>query len=115
VGTLPGVYFIAIGTPGPPASVIKRSGDNQIADAGTRLLEPPTVTLFDSYGNPVYGAQVIFSVGSGGGSITGAVQTTTDFGHAAVGTWTLGPTPGLNTLNVNVGSLPTITFSATAQ
>ena len=50
----------------------------------------PTVLVSDSQDNPVAGVTVSFSVASGGGSITGATQTTDASGMAQVGSWTLG-------------------------
>ena len=52
----------------------------------------------DSSGNPVSGLTVTFTVTSGGGSITGGTDVTGDDGIAEVGSWTLGSTPGANTL-----------------
>jgi uncharacterized repeat protein (TIGR01451 family) len=50
----------------------------------------PMVLVTDSQDNPIEGVTVSFSVASGGGSITGATQTTDTSGLAQVGSWTLG-------------------------
>jgi N-acetylneuraminic acid mutarotase len=57
----------------------------------------------DANGNPIAGASVTFAVGSGGGSVTGATVPTNSAGIATVGSWTLGPAVGRNTLTATVG------------
>src|SRR5205823_713547 len=73
------------------------------------------VIVTDPFGNPVSGVSVTFAPGSGGGSVTGATQTTDASGIAAVGSWTLGTTAGSNTLTATSGSLSgsPVTFAAT--
>lgn len=92
------VTFTATATPGPASAVIKAAGDNQTAAAGTAVPTPPAVRVTDSYGNGIAGVQVTFAVTEGGGSVTGATQTTNASGTATVGSWTLGPEPGVNRL-----------------
>jgi hypothetical protein len=70
------------------------------------------VLLKDALGNPLVNAPVVFAVSSGGGTVTGANTTTNGAGIATVGSWTLGVTPGANTLTATSGSL-SISFSAT--
>jgi hypothetical protein len=50
---------------GPPASVVKVSGDNQTAPAGTVLPENPTIQVRDAVGHPVPGAYVQLGAYSG--------------------------------------------------
>ena len=100
-------------TVGPPAVVIKSAGDNQSAEDGTPLAVPPAVIVRDANGNAVAAVTVIFAVGTGGGSVTGGTQATNASGVATVGSWTLG-TVGPNTLTATAGSLPPMTFNATA-
>ena len=58
------------------------------------------------------GVVVTFTVTSGGGVVTdGSIATNPD-GTARVGSWTLGTTPGLNTLMASVNGLPSVTFGA---
>jgi CARDB len=98
-----------------PAIMSKNAGDAQTAAPGTAVPTPPSVLLRDSLGNPAVGEAVTFSVGSGGGSITGATQVTNASGIATVGSWTLGSV-GPNTLTATsagaVGS--PVTFAAIA-
>lgn len=109
------ITFTATGTAGAPSQIRVQSGDGQNAVAGSAVASPPTVVVQDVNNNPVAGVQVTFAVASGGGSITGATPTTDASGLAAVGSWTLGPTPGPNTLTVTfagmVGSPLIITAS----
>ena len=111
--------FNATALPGPPAHVAANGGDGQASAAGTAVAIPPSVLVEDRFQNPVPGVAVTFAVASGGGTITGASQTTTSDGVATVGSWTLGTTPGTNTLRVTVsaagtaGALSVVTFTAT--
>jgi hypothetical protein len=82
---------------GAPSQIIQNTADNQSGFLGCTVTTQPSVTVADAHGNPVSGVTVIFSVGSGGGSITGATQTTDVNGKATVGSWTLG-TSGANSL-----------------
>src|SRR5207302_3627296 len=69
-----------------------------------------------AFANPVAGVSVTFAAGTGGGSITGASQTTNASGVAAVTSWTLGTTAGPNTLTATSGTLQgsPVTFRANA-
>jgi len=69
----------------------------------------------DQFGNGVDGVAVQFAVTSGGGSVTGAAPTTAAGGIAAVGSWTLGPSAGANTLLATVAGITgSVTLTATA-
>lgn len=90
------------------------AGNGQSAPFGTAVPVPPAVKLSDALGNGVAGAAVTFSVTGGGGSITGGAATTNASGIATVGSWTLGPAVGPNTLQATVAGLPAVNFTATA-
>ena len=77
---------------GDASSITAASATSISGQAGEPVAagDLPTVQVTDSQGNPVAGATVNFSVASGGGSITGATQTTDAMGMAQVGGWTLG-------------------------
>ena len=113
-GTLTAVTFTATGTAGAAASLTKSAGDNQTAAPGTAVAVRPAVTVKDANGNPKSGVVVTFGVASGGGSVTGATATSNDAGVATVGSWTLGPGAGVNTLTASATGLPSVTFTATA-
>ena len=91
------------------------AGDGQSATAGTAVSTKPSVIVTDAHGNPVPGVSVTFSVGSGGGSVTGLAATTNASGIATVGSWILGTTAGANTLTATSGTLSgsPVTFTAT--
>lgn len=107
------VNFVATATPGPPASLVKDRGDNQTAVAGLAVPEPPTIRVTDTYGNGVPAVSVDFAVAAGGGSLAGADPSTGSDGRAAVGSWTLGPTPGANELTAAASGLMPVVFTAT--
>ena len=73
-------------------------GTGQSAPAGSPVPIPPAVRVVDGGGNPVPGIAVTFVVTGGGGAVSGPEQTTDVEGIARVGTWTLGASPGPNTL-----------------
>jgi hypothetical protein len=79
---------------------------------GTAVVTAPSVIVRDALNNPVAGVPVTFVVASGGGSVTGGIATTNVNGIATVGSWTLGPALGTNTLTATSGGL-SVTFLAT--
>ena len=104
------------GEPAPspvPASIAVSAGDAQSARYGTAVAVSPAVTVRDARGAAVAGVDVSFTASAGGGTVTGATARTNASGLATVGSWTLGPAPGANTLRAAVGSLAT-SFTATA-
>jgi len=98
---------------GAPTTHTIHAGNNQFALPSGDVMVKPAVRIADAFGNPIAGISVTFEVASGGGSITGATQTTGVDGIATVGSWTLGAS-GTNTLNATVSgpSLAPATFSA---
>jgi hypothetical protein len=74
----------------------------------------PAVIVKDANGNPKSGVVVTFAVASGGGSVTGGAATSNDAGVATVGSWTLGPSAGVNTLTASATGVASVTFSANA-
>lgn len=107
------VTFTAAGLAGPPVSIEIVAGDGQPGLAGAAVATRPAVRVKDAGGHPVAGAIVIFAVTSGGGSVTGAIQSADSLGVATVGSWTLGGS-GTNSLTATSSGL-TATFTATAQ
>jgi len=109
--------FVATAAAGTPAAVAIQGGDNQSALAGATLTAAPSVIVRDRFNNVVAGTSVLFSVASGGGSITGAGATTNANGIATVGEWRLGAAAGTNRLQALVLSNGVtgnpITFTAT--
>jgi adhesin/invasin len=94
------------------------AGNNQTAQAGRAVAIEPSVRVADQHGNPVAGIDVLFEVGTGGGTAVGRRATTNAVGVATVGGWTLGDAVGSNTLVASVAtsgvSVSPVTFTATA-
>ncbi len=115
VAALPAVTFTATGTPAAAAFLTVLEGDGQSAAVGTAVAIAPGVLVRDQYDNPVPGVGVTFAVQSGGGAITGASAITDAVGLASVGSWTLGPVAGINSLSAAVAGVTSVTFSATGE
>jgi hypothetical protein len=111
--------FIATGVAGPPDVVSVAGGDNQLAAVSTAVPVAPAVLVEDANGNAVEGVDVTFAVASGGGSVTGEAAVTGATGVATVGSWTLGPVAGPNTLTATVAGTGItdnpVTFTATGR
>jgi adhesin/invasin len=110
-GTLSAI-FTATSVPGVPANITVHAGDQQTATVASGVTVPPAVRVTDAHGNPLAAMHVMFAVTSGGGSVSGAVQTTDINGIATAGGWTLGTVAGNNTLSATTGTL-NVTFTAT--
>ncbi len=93
-----------------------QGGDSQSAKAGQSLTVPISVLAEDTDGNPLANTDVHFHVMGGGGSVglggDDQAATTGADGVAAIA-WTLGPTPGLNSVEALLGDAR-IAFQALA-
>jgi hypothetical protein len=107
------VTFTVTGTPLGPAVITVADGNNQTALAGTAVPVAPSVVVRDQHNNPVPNVTVTFSPVAGGGTVTGATQTTNAAGVATVGSWTLG-SPGPNVLRATVAGIAPVDITATA-
>jgi hypothetical protein len=110
------VIFTVTATPGAAFGYAKWAGDGQTAPAGLPLSTLPAIRVIDQFGNGVPGVSAMFTVMSGGGSVTGATLVTGPNGVATLGAWTLGSDPGTNTVRVLIqaGGGPGIPFTFTA-
>lgn len=110
--------FTATARAGAASSLSIFAGNNQTASVGRTLPIDPAVRISDALGNPIAGQEVVFEVTSGGGSALVRRPVTDANGVATVGAWTLGETPGSNTLRATATGLTLAgnpaTFSATA-
>ena len=88
------------------------SGNTQTATAGS-VLAPIVMYVRDASGNAKAGIDVLFSVATGGGSVTPATATTDAQGYATA-TWTLGSTIGAQTLTAQSGGLTGSPFTVSA-
>jgi len=104
-------------TAGPAASIAVNAGNNQSGSPGANVSVAPAVKVSDADGNGISSFAVTFAVASGGGSITGGSATSNANGIATVGSWTLGITPGANTLTATATGLTgsPVTFAATGS
>ncbi len=100
------------GLPGEAVSIVVSAGNNQSAPAGTAVAVNPSVVVRNYAGEPIEGVTVVFAIVSGGGSVTGASESTNAMGVATLASWMLGPTQGVNTLSATVGDLAPLVFSA---
>jgi len=99
-----------------PAAVT-RANDNtngQSATVGTAVANAPAVRVTNSAGAALANVTVTFAVTAGGGTLGATTATTNAQGIASAGSWTLGGTPGANTVRATVGSLTPVEFTATA-
>jgi hypothetical protein len=83
------------------------------ANVGTVVTPAPSVVVKNARGEALQGVTVTFAVAAGGGTVTGATQTTDASGFATVGSWTLGNTAGEQRLTATVAALPAVTFTVT--
>ena len=108
------VEFAATAVAGRATRLELVSGDNQTAAPGQLLPQPLVVRLLDDDGNRVPNRAVSWVVGVGGGSVESLTSNTNENGEAQT-RWTLGPSPGLNTLNAVVSGVDVVGFRATAS
>ncbi len=109
------VTFTATGTAGAAYVIGVSTGNSQSASPGSAVPVPPAMFAHDFWGNPVPGLASP-SPSPGGGSVTGASQTTGANGIATVGGWTLGTGPANTMTATATGSGITgnpVTFTAT--
>lgn len=118
VGALTPVTFTVTARPGAAAVMIISAGNNQTATVGRTLPIDPAVRITDALGNPIAGQEVLFEVITGGGSAVARRPLTDANGVATVGAWTLGETPGANSLRATATGIVVagspLTFTATA-
>lgn len=85
---------------------------------GSAVTELPAVVIRDVRGGPLAGIQVTFAVTRGGGSIVGIATSskavTNASGVATLGSWTVGPRPGLNEVTATSPSVPSVRFVVNA-
>jgi hypothetical protein len=110
------VIFTHTATAGSASRVEKVSGDQQSGSPGSELAQSLVVRVLDAENNPIAGRAVEWVIGEGGGSASPGRSTTNDQGMAST-QWTLGPSPGRNTLNAVVSGVGVgrVEFTATAE
>ena len=99
------VTFTATAIAGPPASVVKLSGDGQSAATNNPVAVPPAVQVRDLDGAVVPAVTVTFAVTGGGGSVSGGVSHSDANGVATVGSWTVQLGANVLTATVSAGAV----------
>jgi hypothetical protein len=105
--------FTATATAGPPASILKQSGDDQVGPTSQALPAELEILVSDRYGNRVQGATVNWAVTGGGGTVSTSGSTTDIDGRASAAR-ALGPTAGPATTSATVAGAGSVSFTATA-
>lgn len=103
--------------PPPPVapSIVAAEGETQVGSAGRPVEVPPAVRVTDAEGAPLAGVQVTFEADPGSGTVAGPAAVTDQNGIARVGSWTLGPDPGIQRLRARADGIPgVVTFIAIA-
>ena len=107
------VVLTATAETGPPALLVKVSGDQQSGVVGTLLAAPLVVRVTDTFGNPVAGSTITFAPASGDGSVVPTQATSASNGNGAT-EWILGSSLGSQSVGASIGTVATVTFTATA-
>lgn len=98
------------GSQGPRALVLG-TAVSATASVGSTL--SPTFLVQDAAGQPVAGVPVAIAVSQGLGQVAGA-PTVSGAGATAAGVWTLGSTPGPQTLTIVVANVPPLVITVLA-
>lgn len=96
-----------------PSSVAAHSVMPASAVIASPVKPAPSVIARDANGAPLRNVHVTFAVTAGGGTVIGGSQVTDSSGIATVRQWTLGTTPGAQTVTATAGGM-TVTFTVTA-
>lgn len=107
------VTFGATATPGAAATLEIVAGNGQTAPPNAPLPAMLAVRVTDTFGNPVQGATVTWTVTGGGGTLTPA--SVTGANGIAQAQWTLGPAAGPNTATASTPGTAPVSFTATGQ
>jgi hypothetical protein len=95
-----------------PAQLTIVAGDNQRAAAGSPVSVAPSVKVTDAGGNPVAGVPVTFSASDAGVTLPSSAVVTDGSGLATLGSWTLGPHSGPQTLTASSPGLTAVVLHA---
>jgi len=107
------VTFVHTATAGAASGVSIVSGDHQSGPVRTELPQPIVVEVRDAQNNLVPSVAVTWVIGTGGGSVTPATTMTDQNGRASAN-WTMGSSPGPNTVSAVVSGIGVVEFNAMA-
>ena len=99
--------------PPVPTAIVATTTTTLTGPVSSAVSPAPSVLVTDQNANAMAGVTVNFVVTSGGGSVSGGAVATDASGIATVGSWSLGPSAGPNTLTASAGSLNPVVFTAT--
>lgn len=99
--------------PAVPTALAVTAGNGQTGFVTTPLSKDLTVAVTDANGLAVIGSPVVWTVNSGGGTLSDTTASTNAYGESTV-TWTLGDTPGPQTVSVAAAGTPSLSGSFTA-
>ena len=100
-------------SPAKPTALSATAATTATATGATTVAAAPAVKVTDGSGAPVSGVAVQFAVTAGGGTLGRTSSTTDASGIASSGSWTLGTTAGINTVDATVTGLAPVRFTAT--
>ncbi len=113
VAGVPDVTFTVTGLSGPPARLVRVSGDSQTVVAFRNSPRPVVVQVLDVAGFPVRNATVTFALSnSATGALTATSAVTDSLGRAST-TFTANGSAGVNTITATAGSLTPVQFVVT--
>jgi hypothetical protein len=90
------------------------SGNGQVGLVGQPLAQPIVVHVTDQNGASIANAAVNLTVLFGGGSVSASNSLTDANGNVSI-TWTMGPTPGPDSLRAAISNGASVTITATAH
>jgi hypothetical protein len=100
--------------PQPEVWVTATTPTSLTGTVGAEVQPAPSVRATDERDRPLAGVAITFKVATGGGTTAGGTVTTGADGSAALAKWTLGPTPGTQTLTAGAGGQADVVFTALA-
>ena len=100
----------------PPkaATIEANSAVGEFAFLGVPVAVNPEVLVLDENRSPLAGVNVRFTVTAGGGSVANSSIMSGPQGRATAGRWTIGTTPGPNTLVAAVDGVGSVEFRVEA-
>lgn len=104
----------ATALPAPATQLVVIDGNAQTGQANKRLCTSPIIAVRDEFGNGVGGVPIVFTPGTGSGTVSeSSVTSSAVNGYATIGAWTLA-TNTTQTLVVSSPNVPGVSVTLTA-